>query len=201
MTASLVIFIVCLAIFLIFSFLLCAIIIKRKKDEDKSMSEIEKGRDGSTAVRPPARKRKIRPDEDGLRRPDIHILSPKMVTVPFNSPNQRKYRRKDFQPMNREFKEKKRKRAKKSRREKGAEPSDRSRPISEIDGGEKQIQASQYYNSQVSVCPLNFSDKIYTRNHITETLFAGSIHRGIKEENIVSSKFDNQNKMSQFLNS
>ena len=87
MTASLVLYIVCLAIFLIFSLLLCAIIIKRKKDEDKSMSEIEKGRDGSTAVRPPTRKKRIRPDEDGLRRPDIHILSPKMVTVPFNSPN------------------------------------------------------------------------------------------------------------------
>ena len=180
MTASLVIFIVCFVIFVIFSFILCEIIIKKKSDEEKSMPDIENGRDASLTVKPPIRKRKFRP-EDGLHRSDIHNLSPKMIAVPFNSPDQRKYRRKEFQPMNREFREKRRKKAKRSKREKREGQSDRDKQNnSETDIGGKHNQASEYYSSQVSVCPLAFSEKIYTRNHITETLFAGSIHRGIK---------------------
>ena len=144
------------------------------------MPDIEKGRDASLTVKPPIRKRKFRP-EDGLRHSDIHNLSPKIIAVPFNSPDQRKYRRKEFQPMNREFREKRRKKAKKSKREKGEGQSDRDKQNNaETDIGEKQNQASEYYSSQVSVCPLSFSEKIYMRNHITESLFAGSIHRGIK---------------------
>ena len=104
MTVSVVIFIICFVIFLILSLLLCTkynCAIKRKSNEDKSMSEIEKGLEASETVRPPTRKRKFRP-EDGLHGPDIHITSPKMVPVPFNSPDQRKHRRKEYQPMNRE---------------------------------------------------------------------------------------------------
>ena len=175
MTISVVIFIICLVILLLFSCFLCAIIIKRKSDEKKSLSEIEKGQDMTMTVRPPTRKRKYRPD-DGLHRSDIHFSSPKMVRVPFNSPDERKYRRKEFQPMNRD------KRAKKSKREKGDSHGRKKVSMSsKTDNGEKRILTSEYYSSQVSVCPLNFSEKIYTRNHITETLFAGSIHRGFEE--------------------
>ena len=185
MTVSVVIFIICFVIFLILSLLLCTkynCAIKRKSNEDKSMSdsEIEKGREASETVRPPTRKRKYRP-EDGLHGPDIHITSPKMVPVPFNSPDQRKHRRKEYQPMNRE--KRKGKRTSKNKREKRESQSDdlgKLRSSASIDSGEKQKSVSELYNSQVSVCPLNFSEKIYTRNHITETLFAGSIHRGVK---------------------
>ena len=37
---------------------------------------------------------------------------------------------------------------------------------------------AEYYNSEVKVVPLSFSDNIYSRNHVTDQFFAGSIHRG-----------------------
>ena len=40
---------------------------------------------------------------------------------------------------------------------------------------------TEYFNSTVQVSPLNFSDKNYAKNYITESLFAGSIHRGYGE--------------------
>ena len=40
---------------------------------------------------------------------------------------------------------------------------------------------SDYYSSEVRVEPLTFSDTNYARNYITESLFAGSIHRGLQE--------------------
>ena len=178
MTVSVVILIICFVILLIVTLLLCGI--WRKSDEDKSMSDsqIEKGREASTSLRPPTRKRKFRP-EDGLHGSDIHNTSPKMVQVPFNSPDQRKHWRKEYQPMNQQKREK---RATKSKREEGEIQSDldKLRNSASINCGEKPIRVPELYSSQVSVCPLNFSEKIYTRNHITETLFAGSIHQGVK---------------------
>ena len=137
MTVSVVIFILFFVIFLIFFLLLCWI--KRKSDEEKSMSDsqIEKGRDASKALRPPTRKRNFRP-EDGLHGSDIHNTSPKMVQVPFNSPDQRKHRRKEYQPMNQQKREK---RATKSKREEGEIQSDldKLRNSASINCGEKRI--------------------------------------------------------------
>ena len=42
-------------------------------------------------------------------------------------------------------------------------------------------RSSEYFNSKVQVTPLDFSEKNYAKNYITESLFAGSIHRGYGE--------------------
>ena len=80
--------------------------------------------------------------------------------------------RKMFQPMNldertRKKKEKRRKRKEEIRRQRSFKDPQRVK--------------TEYFNSTVQVSPLNFSDKNYAKNYITESLFAGSIHRGYGE--------------------
>ena len=169
MTISLVISIVCIIMFLIFSLLLCGILIKRKREECKKDEDIEK----CDNQEPPTRKRRRRSevivDEDN-----------KNLQVPFNSPDPSKQKKKEFQPMN--YTEKKRRKKEKRLKRRDTRRIKRMSSSCAADEAEAGIQMCrprvEYFNSKVEVSPLNFSDTNYTRNHVTDTLFAGSIHRG-----------------------
>ena len=45
----------------------------------------------------------------------------------------------------------------------------------------KKTESQEYFRTKVQVTPLNFSEKNYTKNYITETLFAGSLHLGYRD--------------------
>ena len=180
MTISLVISIICAVLFLIFSVLLCFLFIRKQrllKRDQEIHCDIEKlnlpcQSPPAAQFKPPRREKSRRPreDEDLCSNP----ASPKIVPVPFNSPAIRRgsEKRKEFQPLNldertRKKKEKRRKRKEEIRRQRSFKEPPRVK--------------TEYFTSKVQVTPLDFSDKNYAKNFITESLFAGSIHRGYGE--------------------
>ena len=95
--------------------------------------------------------------------------------VPSNSPNFKHIKKRNFQPMNYENQGKQKKKKTKSYRrnvEKFNKVNKTSTCVPE------QKPNAEYYNSEVKVVPLSFSENIYSRNHVTDQFFAGSIHRG-----------------------
>ena len=55
-------------------------------------------------------------------------------------------------------------------------------------------ESHEYFKAKVHVTPLKFSEKNYTKNEITEKLFAGSIHIGYTEnETTLESPTENVN--------
>lgn len=68
----------------------------------------------------------------------------------------------------------------------------------EIKVTRQKSESHEYFKAKVHVTPLKFSEKNYTKNEITEKLFAGSIHIGYTEnettlenptENVNAQKF------------
>ena len=180
MTISLVISIICVTLFLIFSAILCILFLRKQrllKRDHEIHCDIEKlnlPQSQSAEFKPPKRQksRKQRDEEHLCATP----ASPKSVPVPFNSPAVRRgsESRKEFQPMNldertRRKKEKRRKRKEEIRQQRSFKEPPRVKP--------------EYFSSEVQVTPLDFSEKNYTKNYITESLFAGSIHLGYRGEN------------------
>ena len=126
-----------------------------------------------------------RNDRRKRRRSELHYVedefhpSPKSIPAPFNTPDQFKQKRRQFQPMNG-----KQKRKKKSKRVKRKDCQSCEGPAADREYSIP--RPTEYYNSKVEVSPLNFSDKNYTVNRFTETIFAGSIHRGYDKVSGVS---------------
>ena len=175
---SLVISIICLVCFTIISLFLCFILLKRKRDNLKVSHDIEETDLKEETTKPPVRRKR--------RRSELHYVgeedypSPNSIPVPFNTPDQYRQKRKHFQPMNGKQKRKKKsKHAQRKQCQNSKGPAD-VECISSIPR-----PAVEYYNSKVVVSPLNFSDKNYTVNRITETIFAGSIHRGYNKVSVV----------------
>ena len=180
MSISLVISIICVTLFLIISAILCFLFLRKQrllKRDQEIHCDIEKlnlpqSQSQSAEFKPPRRQKSRR------QREEEHLCStpasPKIVPVPFNSPAIRRgsQSRQDFQPLNldertRKKKEKRRKRKEEIRRQRSFKEPARVK--------------TEYFNSKVQVTPLDFSEKNYAKNYITESLFAGSIHRGYGE--------------------
>ena len=178
MTISLVISIICVALFLIFSAILCFLFLRKQrllKRNHQIHCDIEKlnlPQTQSAEFKPPRRQKNRRQCDDE------HLCatpaSPRNVPVPFNSPAIRRgsESKQEFQPMNLD----ERTRKKKEKRRKRKEEIKRQRSLKEP----ARVKL-EYFNSKVHVAPLDFSEKNYAKNYITESLFAGSIHRGYGE--------------------
>ena len=121
----------------------------------------------------PMRRKKSRRGSDNEN--SFHLNSPEIVPVPFNSPDNRpgSLNRKKFQPMNLDEKTRK----KKEKRRKRKEEMRLQQSINEP----KKTESQEYFKTKVQVTPLNFSDKNYKKNYVTETLFAGSLHLGYRD--------------------
>ena len=176
MTVSLVISIVCVILFLIFTGLLCILAFRKKRLSNKPESDSEHAVasiEECSELKPPRRKRGQRFYDDEHFYPET---SPKPVPVPFNSPNRaagagtRKY----FQPMN--FDEKTRRRREKRRKRK-----EEMRRENEFKVKKQRSVGEEYFRTKVHVTPLKFSETNYTKNRMTEKLFAGSLHIGYSE--------------------
>lgn len=161
---------------------LCIILLKRRNQEMNKNSvekkDLEKElqlSEGNSIQAPKRRKRKC------SIKSDLYVLSernPSSLLVPFNSPDSKTYKKKHFQPMNHD--ERSRRKKEKRKKEKDRKRNKRKclRNDHEYNSHTPVSKRPEYYNSKVEVVPLKFSDKNYTKNYITETLFAGSIHRG-----------------------
>ena len=174
MSISQLISIICIFLFILFALIFCLIVYKLKKarqsKDDQDIVDIEQNNENRS--KPPKkikRKRKIKPCfyEDQIQ-----------IRVPSNTPTFVKFKRKQFQPMNYEegcrLKRKKHKSLKRIQHTKSLDHD--KNPNSETLCRTR----SEYFSSNVKVEPLQFSETHYTKNYLTEKLFAGSIHMGYK---------------------
>ena len=190
MTISLVISIVCVILFLIFIGLLCFLFIRKQRHTFKTESDTEhavSSAEESSEIKPPRRKRSQRFHSNAHSH---HQGSPGPLPVPFNSPSRDSgsVNRKRFQPMN--FDEKTRRKREKRRRRK--EEMIRDKDKDKVT--RQKSESHEYFKAKVHVTPLKFSEKNYTKNEITEKLFAGSIHIGYTEnETTLESPTENVN--------
>ena len=182
MTVSLVIAIVCLVLFMVITVFLCIILLKRRNKEIKKDGEGEKDLESDS---PKIRKSSIQAPKRRKRKcsikSDFYTASEKNssnLLVPFNSPDPRTYKKKHFQPMNDDERRKRKKEKRKKERNRTRNKHKSIKNDHEYNSHIPVSKRAEYYNSEVEVVPLKFSDKNYTKNYITESLFAGSIHRG-----------------------